>query len=149
MKPIIRKAAETDLSEVARIYEAIHTAEEAGTLTTGWQRGVYPTADTAVSSLGKGELFVLEDEGKIKASARINREQVDVYARVHWHTDAPDTEVMVLHTLTVDPAEAHRGYGKAFAAFYEEYALSHGCRYLRIDTNARNRAARAFYASIG
>ena len=34
-------------------------------------------------------------------------------------------------------------------AFYEEYARENGCPYLRMDTNARNLAARRLYAYLG
>ena len=36
-----------------------------------------------------------------------------------------------------------------FLEFYEDYALRHGCPVLRIDTNAKNAAARAMYAKHG
>jgi GNAT superfamily N-acetyltransferase len=42
-------------------------------------------------------------------------------------------------------AEAGKGYGKSFAAFYEEYAREHGC----IDTNVRNTRARHLYQKLG
>ena len=57
--------------------------------------------------------------------------------------DAPDDQIMVLHTLAVDPQAGKRGLGRAFAAFYEQYAREHGCRYLRIDTNERTEALHA------
>lgn len=41
------------------------------------------------------------------------------------------------------------GLGRAFLAYYEGFALSHGCHSLRIDTNARNVNARAFYKKLG
>lgn len=53
------------------------------------------------------------------------------------------------HTLVVDPQIAGHGYGRAFVAFYEQYAKKHGCPYLRMDTNAINTAARRFYAKLG
>ena len=37
------------------------------------------------------------------ASGIINQRQVDVYADGNWLYPAEDREVMVLHTLTVDP----------------------------------------------
>ena len=40
---MIRKATEKDIKAIAAIYEDIHTEEEKGNLTIGWQRGVYPT----------------------------------------------------------------------------------------------------------
>lgn len=142
---MIRRATEGDLTAIAAIYDRIHDAEEAGRLTTGWVRGVYPTEATARAALATGDLFVLEDGGGIVAAARINREQVDVYAQVPWQYPARDDQVMVLHTLTVDPANSGRGYGRAFLQFYERYALESGCPVLRIDTNEKNTAARAMY----
>ena len=71
------------------------------------------------------------------------------YARVPWRFPAPEDEVLVLHTLTVDPAFSGRGYGRLFLEFYEALALERGCRALRMDTNARNAAARAMYAHHG
>ena len=146
---MIRLATASDLSAIAAIYGRIHDAEEAGQLTTGWLRGVYPTEATAREALAAGELFVLEDAGEIAAAARINRQQVDVYALVDWRYPADDDQVMVLHTLTVDPLKSGRGYGRQFLEFYEDYALRHGCPVLRIDTNAKNAAARAMYAKHG
>ena len=75
--------------------------------------------------------------------------QVDVYAGAPWRYDVPDSDVMVLHTLVIDPAIRGRGLGRAFLAYYEGFALSHGCCSLRIDTNARNANARAFYKKLG
>lgn len=145
----IRKATEKDIPAIAGIYEALHDREEAGETTIGWIRGVYPTEKTAREALEKDELFVLEAEGRVAAAAKINREQVDVYKAARWEADAPEDEVMVLHTLVVDPNAKGKGYGTAFVSFYEEYALANGCRYLRMDTNARNAAARRLYAHLG
>ena len=55
----------------------------------------------------------------------------------------------MLHTLVVDPLQGGKGCGTEFVRFYEDYALSRGCRYLRMDTNARNAAARRLYAGLG
>ena len=39
---IIRKATQEDLQRIAAIYDEVHTREEAGEVTTGWIRNVYP-----------------------------------------------------------------------------------------------------------
>ena len=146
----IRKAGENDIPAVAGIYDRILAAEENGNAVIGWVRGVYPTEKTARAALAAGDLFVLEAGGKICATARVNQEQVPEYAGGDWqYPDAPENEIMVLHTLVVDPQAAGRGFGKAFVSFYEAYAREHGCRYLRMDTNAINAAARRFYAKLG
>ena len=71
------------------------------------------------------------------------------YAEVDWQYPAPDDRVLVMHTLTVDPALSGRGYARQFLEFYERCAREWGCEVLRIDTNARNRRARAMYARHG
>ena len=123
MDDTIRKAREADILAIAGIYDRILTKEETGGATIGWVRGVYPTESFANKALAAGDLFVLEDGGKICATARINQEQVLEYADGNWlYSDASDDEIMVLHTLVVDPQIAGHGYGKAFVSFYEQYA---------------------------
>lgn len=145
----IRKAQEQDINAVAEIYEHIHDCEEAGKMTIGWLRGIYPTRKTAEEALSLGDLFVLEDGGSILAAGRINRQQLEEYALARWSIDAPADEIMVLHTLVVEPAANGKGYARAFLDFYEKYSLEQGCRYLRIDTQAQNTAARSMYAKHG
>lgn len=146
---MIRKATESDIAGIVRIYDRILENEAAGLCQTGWIRGVYPTESTALDALQKGELFVCEEDGAIAAAAKINHEQVPAYADCAWANDAPDDQIMVLHTLVVDPAKNGHGCGKQFVSFYEDYALRHGCRFLRMDTNQRNTAARRLYAGLG
>ncbi len=142
----IRKANLADLDCIETIYEAIHSAEENGYQTIGWMRGVYPTRKTAQESILRGDMFVLED-GEIVGAAVINRIQVDVYSGAPWEHDTD--LVCVLHTLVISPQAAGRGYGSAFVEFYERWAEEHDLPELRIDTNARNMAARAMYRKLG
>lgn len=147
---MIRKGTEKDIGAIGAIYDRIHDAEEQGKTAIGWVRGIYPTEDTARQALEAGELFVMEDEdGAVSAAAQINREKVPVYAQVPWKFQAPAEQVMVLHTLVVDPERGGGGRGTAFVAFYEDYARQNGCRCLRIDTNERNQNARKLYARLG
>lgn len=146
----IRKAVRSDIPQVAAIYDRILTEEEQGRAAVGWIRGVYPTEQTALDALEAGTLFVLERDGVVAAAAKIDRNQVPEYANAPWrYPDVSPERVMVLHTLVVDPAFAGKGCGTRFVAFYERYALEHGCPYLRMDTNAKNAAARRLYGRLG
>ena len=146
---LIRKALREDLDAVEEIYSLVHSAEEAGLATIGWQRSIYPTRATAEASLERGDLFVLEEEGRILGTAIINQIQVDAYSQGDWRIEAEEGEVMVLHTLVISPAADGRGLGRAFVEYYESMAREQGCRALRIDTNAINRRARAMYGRLG
>ena len=147
---IFRKGTKDDISQIAQIYDHILTEEESGRTAIGWVRGIYPTAATAEEALRADELFVLEDEGVVQAAARINRIQVPEYANAEWeYREAPEDQIMVLHTLVVEPKSGGRGYGSAFVDFYEKHALEQGCPYLRMDTNEKNAAARRLYARLG
>ena len=145
----IRKATGADIDAVSALFEEIHSAEESGKVTIGWIRGVYPVRATAEAALARSDLFVQEDGGEIVGTAIINQLQVECYADGAWEYAAPESEVMVLHTLVIAPRLTRKGLGKKFVAFYEEYAMQNGCKYLRMDTNARNVNARALYKKLG
>lgn len=146
---MIRIASKNDIHRITEIYEHIHDAEEAGEAIIGWDRNVYPTYQTASEGILKGDMFVEENKNSIVATGRINQDQVKEYADCPWLYQAADNDVMVLHTLVVDPQIKGRGYGSEFVRFYEEYAMSKQCHYLRIDTQEKNMSARKFYKKLG
>ncbi len=146
---MIRKAVESDIAAVAKIYSDIHTQEESGLVSIGWIRQIYPTEATARNALTNDELFVMEEDGHIVAAARINQTQEPMYAQGNWRYPADASHVMVLHTLVVSPSAARKGYGCQFVEFYESYARDNGCTVLRMDTNAKNVNARRMYKNLG
>ncbi len=146
---VFRKAKEADIDKIEKIYLDVISCEEQGLSTVGWIRGVYPTRKTAEDALLRNDLFVAEQDSVIVGAAIINKKQVDTYKQAKWRYDAPEDEIMVLHTLVISPKTSGVGYGKKFVDFYEQYALSNGCPYLRIDTNERNTRARAMYKKLG
>ena len=148
MKMEIRKARKEDIDQIEAIYNRIHDVEEAGKASIGWARDIYPVRKTAEESLKRDDLFLLADE-EIVAAAIINRVHVPEYRDAVWKYEAKNDEVMVLHTLVVNPGKSGKGYGKAFIRFYEEYAKSNQCRELRMDTNIINQRARKLYEKLG
>ena len=79
----------------------------------------------------------------ISGAGIINKIQVDVYLEAPWEYDAKDDQICVLHTLVISPKVSGKGLGTRFVRFYEKYAKEHGCSELRLDTNERNKVARA------
>ena len=145
----VSKAKKSDIDSIEKIYDRIHDGEEKGLTTIGWIRSIYPTRKTAEDALSRDDLFVMTDNGKVVAAAVINQIQVSEYKDAAWKHAAEDREVMVLHCLAVDPLESGKGYGRAFVAFYEDYAKRHGCAALRMDTNVKNARARRLYQLLG
>ena len=146
---VFRKADISDLNQIEGIYSRNLDEEEAGRISTGWKRNVYPTAEIAKEAIEAGEMFVLEEKGRILCCGRINQEQEDAYYGADWRYPAPDEKVMVLHTFMTDPPYSGRGYGKIFVRCYEDHALKNGCPYLRMDTDEHNARARALYKKLG
>lgn len=144
----IRKATIKDIDAVNQIYTHIHDEIEKGSVQIGWIRDIYPIRATAEDALARGNLFVEEWGGQIVGTAIINQIQVDIYKEAVWQYQVPDDQIMVLHTLVIDPYSKGHGFGTAFVKFYEQYALEHGCSYLRMDTNERNVNAREFYKKL-
>ncbi len=145
----IRKAQEADIDGIEKIYNRVHDNEEKGLSTVGWIRDVYPTRKTAEDAINRGDLFVMVDDNKSVAVAVINQLQGPEYKNAEWKCDVSKEEVMVLHGLAVDPLEKGKGFGRAFVAFYENYAKQHGSLALRMDTNVTNVRARKLYCSLG
>lgn len=58
------KATSGHIDAIAAIYGRIIDAQEQGRLTVGWQRGVYPTRQTALDALGRGDLLSAWTAGK-------------------------------------------------------------------------------------
>lgn len=146
---MIRKANMNDLDHIEEIYNEIHTEIEEGRARIGWTRGVYPARDIAEDSIRRRDMFVMEVDGQVVAAGRINQYQGPEYDEATWSFNADPDDVMVLHTLVVSPRVKGRGYGEAFARFYEDYARQQGCKALRIDTNAINAPARSLYRKLG
>lgn len=145
----IRKSHETDIDQIEEIYGRILAEEESGNTTIGWVRGVYPTRNTAEDSHKRNDLYVMEDESKIVATAIINQIQVPEYRLADWKYQVSDDKIMVLHTLVVDPRQKAKGYGRAFVAYYEDHARRNNCCELRMDTNVVNTRARQMYTNLG
>lgn len=102
---MIRPANPQDLPAIAAIYEAILAEEDARPVSfTNWQRGKYPTVDTARAALEAGTLFTAEENGEVYGCVNLNGEQLPEYANIPWQYAAQDNEVGVIHTLVIHPA---------------------------------------------
>ena len=146
---MIRKAVRTDLPAISAIYDAILDREEAGPVYTNWQRGKYPTEDTARGPLEAGTLYVGEDGGAVWGVVNLNGEQLPEYSLIPWSLPASPEQIGVIHTLCIHPACSGRGYARQMVAFCEAEARRQGRTVIRLDTWEGNLPANRMYPALG
>jgi GNAT superfamily N-acetyltransferase len=147
---MIRPATAGDLPAIEAIYNAIFDVEEVGPVYTNWQRGKYPTIDTARQVLEQGTLYVGEDEsGFLWGVVNLNGVQLPEYADIPWQFAAEDAQVAVPHTLCIHPRRAGQGLARHMIAFCENTARAQGKTVMRLDTWEGNLPANHLYPLLG
>ena len=145
----IRLATAADLDGITAIYDAILDREEAGPVYTNWQRGKYPTTDTARQALEAGPLFVGEESGFLWGLVNLNGIQLPEYDAIPWAIPAERDRVAVIHTLCIHPAASGQGRARQMVAFCEEEARRQGNTVMRLDTWEGNLPANRMYPALG
>ena len=73
-----------DFNEIENLYwDLIDKSKEEPSF-PDWKKGVHPSADFLMAGIVQKELFVLRDEGIIKACAIVNSNSNKEYKRVAW-----------------------------------------------------------------
>ena len=145
----IRKATEEDISAIDGTYTRLMEYEAEHENYTNWKIGVYPTVHDAEKAVSEGTMFILEEGGELCASMILNKNQAEHYKQIEWKYSAEPEEVLVIHTLTVPPEKARKGYGRAMVDFAGMYGKEHGCKVIRMDTSVRNTPAQEMYTKYG
>lgn len=145
----IRPATAADLAAITAIYDTILDREEAGPGYTNWQRGKYPTADTARQALEDGTLYVGEGNGILWGTVNLNGIQPPEYAAIPWTIPAERDQVAVIHTLCIHPAWAGQGLARQMVSFCEEASRRRGKTVMRLDTWKGNLPANRMYPALG
>ncbi len=147
---MFRPATEHDLTAIETIYNEILTEEEQRPVSyTNWQRGKYPTIDTARKALEEGTLWVMVKDGVLCGAANLNKLQLPEYDNIPWAYAAERDRVAVIHTLVISPRFTGTGLARKFVAFCEEEGRRQGCTVMRLDTYEGNHPANAMYPKLG
>ena len=145
----IRPAVAADLDGITAIYDAIPDREEAGPVYTNWQRGKYPTVDTARQALEAGTLYVGEEDVFLWGVVNLNGIQLPEYDAILWTFPAERNQVAVIHTICIHPVRAGRGLARRMVAFCEEETRRQGKAVMRLDTWEGNLPANRMYPVLG
>ena len=145
----IRKAVIDDIDEVTEKYNDVIDYVTQLPFICRWEKGVYPTYETALKAITEESLFVLVIDGKIAASAVLNNEYTKTYDKADWGIDLSYDDIIVLHTVAVHPSYLKLGLGRAITMFSVEYAKSLNKKAVRLDAAQQNIPANALYRSCG
>lgn len=115
----------------------------------GWRNGFYPTPETAEAAISAGTLWLLENGGLLAGTMVLNHRQAPAYRKGDWSVPAADDEVLVIHTLAVDPACSGRGAGRLLLKFALRHGRDTGCRTVRLDAFTGNSRAISLYERAG
>lgn len=85
----LRKACETDIDQIEKIYDLILSEEESGNATIGWIRGCYPVRSTAEKALEENSLRwcldVVFEEDKCPVLDRNTAENLAIIRRIIYN----------------------------------------------------------------
>ena len=138
-----------DLDEISELYDSLNDYLDGHVNYPGWKKGIYPAREDASTGIEAGELFMLKKDNKIVGSVILNHKQEAAYAQATWNVDAENKEVMVVRTLAVHPDFMKQGVAGRLLAFVKMYALSLGCKAIRLDVTVQNEPAIALYEKCG
>lgn len=146
---MIRKATKDDIVAVAALYDKAIDYEDSHVKYTSWQKGIYPTADTARFGVKSDSLYVYDDGDSIIASVILDTKQPVEYKNIAWGVEAKSNQALVIHTLCVDPEFMGSGIGTTIVDFAKQLAREHGYLAVRLNTTARNVNASHLYQKNG
>ena len=146
---MIRKATEKDILPVAELYDIMLDYEEKNEKYTSWQKGIYPTVDTARLGVKNDSLFVCEIDGKILGTVILDTKQPPEYKKIKWSVSAGNRGALVVHTLCVHPEYSGSGIGSAIIDFAKVLAKDLQCLAIRLNTTEKNTNAAHLYLKNG
>lgn len=137
----LRKAAPADEEAVLALYKEAQAFLAAQGIDQ-WQDG-YPNRESFFRDLARGESWVLEEEGRVVATACLGLGREPTYDIIYqgaWGVEAP--EYAFLHRIAVSGACKGRGAPALFFQELERQARKRGLPCLRGDTHRDNKIMR-------
>lgn len=138
-----------DLEAVSMIYDRIHEDLAKTVNYPKWPYHVYPSYQSAYEAISQKELYVYRIDHQIVGSVILNHKQNSGYEQAQWLVDANEDEVLVVHTLAVDPCQKGQGYAGHILKQIQLLALKLNCLAIRLDLTQNNIPARNLYQKHG
>lgn len=149
MKERLRLAHQDDLKTVIEIYEHIHEDLQNTVNYPKWPKGIYPNDESAKEAFDNQELYVFEVDDEMVGSVILNHHQDDGYNQADWFVEADEKDVMVIHTLSIEPSKKGKGFASDMIKHIKALAMQKHCLALRLDITEHNLPARRLYIKNG
>ncbi|MBA4494028.1 GNAT family N-acetyltransferase [Paenactinomyces guangxiensis] len=107
----------------------------------------YPRPEDLKKDIEKGDMYLLEDQGKIAAAVVLNEQYDAEYEDIPWEDRTG--RFLVVHRLCVNPDFQGQGISKILMEKIEALAQELGYTSIRLDTLMANGKAMNLYESIG
>ena len=147
-----QKAGEADFSLIQRFYwnviDSIHK-NNIKNENLGWEKGVYPSDSFLKTSLAKGELYTLAENGTLYACVILNSEHSPGYDGCAWSLACRPDEVLTPHALAASPQFQNKGIGKIVVENILRLAKAQHKKAVRLDILSACKAAEHLYTSCG
>lgn len=141
---MMRKAVIEDIKNVMEIIkETIVEMHSYGNYQ--WDEN-YPQEKDFLDDIQKGDLFVIEREGKLVGFVCINKVEPVEYNGLNWSLN---DDAMVVHRMAVNPAYRKNGIGTELMKFADELALKNNISYLKTDTYSLNSKMNRLFEKCG
>lgn len=142
---MIRKAVESDLSNIKKLTEACARAmQEKGIFQ--WNK-YYPSLERLQMDIEAEELYILEENAELLGIMVLTPVMDEEYIPIEWLTQNGDN--LYIHRLATRPELWGKGFGQQLMDFAEDFARAHGYVSVRLDTFSQNVRNQKFYESRG
>ncbi|MGY5849299.1 GNAT family N-acetyltransferase [Salegentibacter sp. F14] len=138
---MITKASLPDLKEIKKLTEACASKLQQKKIFQ-WNEN-YPSMEQLQRDIENDELYLLREDTQIKGIVMLSFKQDEIYKSVNWLTKT--TNHLYVHRLAVHPKHWGKGYARTLMNFAEDYARSHNCVSIRLDTFSQNKRNQRFY----
>lgn len=138
-----------DLGEIEKLYWDLIDKSKDEPSFPDWKKGEHPTSALLMDSIAKKQLFVLRDNGIIKACAIVNCNSNEEYQKVEWQVKERDNNVWILHALAVRYECRGRGLATQLVKNIIEQARLENIEAIHLDVIDKNTVADKLYIKLG
>lgn len=141
---MIRKASLNDINNIMDIIKS--TVEEMKIYNnTQWDEN-YPQPIDFTEDVESGDLYVQDEDGKIKGFICVNYIEPTEYENLSWESK---DKAMVIHRMAVNANYRQQGVATKLMNFAEELALENNVVYLKTDTYSINTKMNSLFKKCG